>query len=96
MAEQQKVNEYFLSLIFSLSVTSMQQLGKTVNPITNKIEKNLKQAKISIDMLEMLVGKTKGNLTPEENEFLLSTVSNLQLNFVDELKKDSETEYIAN
>ena len=93
MAEQGKVNEYFLSLVLSLSAASMQQMGKMTNPMTNKIEKNLEQAKISIDIIEMLVEKTKSNLTPEENKFISSTLSNLQLNFVYELDKDSKAEH---
>ena len=96
MAEQERSNEYFLSLLFSLSAAAMQQMGKLSNPMTNKIEKNLEQAKISIDIIEMLVEKTRGNLTPEENKLITSTLSDLQLNFVDELKKDSEMERKAN
>lgn len=96
MAEQEKINEYFLSLVFSLSAAAMQQMGKISNPITNKTEKNLEQAKVSIDIIEMLVEKTKGNLTVEENKFLSSTLSDLQLNFVDELDKDSKMEHRTN
>ena len=96
MAEQEKINEYFLSLVFSLSAAAMQQMGKLANPITSKIEKNLEQAKVSIDMIEMLVEKTKGNLTTEENKLLASTLSDLQLNFVDELDKDKKTEHKTN
>ena len=96
MAEQAKVNEYFLSLVFSLSAAAMQQMGKMTNPMTNKIEKNLEQAKISIDIIEMIAEKTKGNLIVEEDKFLSSTLSNLQLNFVDELDKDSKAEHRMN
>ena len=96
MAEQEKINEYFLSLVFSLSAAAMQQMGKLANPVSNKTEKNLEQAKVSIDIIEMLVEKTKGNRTVEENKFLLSTLSDLQLNFVDELDKDSKTEHRTN
>ncbi|MFH0948580.1 MAG: DUF1844 domain-containing protein [Elusimicrobiota bacterium] len=96
MAEQAKVNEYFLSLVFSLSAAAMQQMGKMANPMTNKIEKNLEQAKISIDIIEMIAEKTKGNLIVEEDKFLSSTLSNLQLNFVDELDKDSKAEHRVN
>ena len=96
MAEQEKINEYFLSLVFSLSAAAMQQMGKLTNPVTSKIEKNLEQAKISIDMIEMLVEKTKGNLTTEENKLIASTLSDLQLNFVNELDKDSKAEHRTN
>ena len=96
MAEKEKVNEYFLSLVFSLSAAAMQQMGKIANPLTKKIEKNLDQAKVSIDMIEMLQKKTKGNLTEDENKLLSSTLSDLQLNYVDELEKDKKTEHRTN
>lgn len=96
MDEQKKINEYFLSLVFSLAAAAMQQMGKVANPINNKIEKNLDQAKISVDMVKMLQDKTKGNLTEEENKMLASTLSDLQLNYVDELEKDKTTEKRVN
>ena len=80
MAEQEKLNEYFLSLVFSLSAAAMQQLGKLANPATDKIEKNLDQAKVSIDIIEMLVEKTKGNLNDTEAKMIEQVVLNLQLN----------------
>ncbi|MDD5686339.1 MAG: DUF1844 domain-containing protein [Elusimicrobia bacterium] len=96
MTEQGKIDEYFLSLLFSLSSAAMQQMGKISNPLTSKVEKNLEQAKISIDMIEMLKVKTKGNLSEDENKFLESTLSDLQLNFVDELQKDTKIEHRSN
>jgi hypothetical protein len=96
MAEQEKVNEYFLSLIFSLSAAAMQQMGKIANPLSNKVEKNLEQAKVSIDIIEMIKEKTKGNLTSEENNLLSTTLSDLQINYVDELKKETKTEHKTN
>ncbi|HAM38352.1 MAG: hypothetical protein A2474_02720 [Elusimicrobia bacterium RIFOXYC2_FULL_34_12] len=89
MTEQKQIDEYFFSLIISLSAAAMQQLGKIANPVTNKIEKSVEQAKISIDMLIMLREKTKGNLSVEENKLLDSTISDLQLNYVDECEKHS-------
>ncbi|MBN1385215.1 MAG: DUF1844 domain-containing protein [Elusimicrobia bacterium] len=96
MAEEKKINEYFLSLVFSLSAAAMQQMGKVANPINNKVEKNLDQAKVSIDMLKMLHEKTKGNLTEDETKLLASTLSDLQLNYVDELGKDTKPEQKVN
>ncbi|OGS44802.1 MAG: hypothetical protein A2539_04235 [Elusimicrobia bacterium RIFOXYD2_FULL_34_15] len=92
MIEESKLNEYFFSLIISLSAAAMQQMGKISRPITNGIEKNLEQAKISIDMLIMIREKTKGNLNLEENKLLDSTISDLQLNYVDESEKLSKPE----
>jgi|SRR6185312_15843804 len=77
----------FLALVMSLTTAAWSQLGKIPHPVTNKIEKDLDQAKVSIDFLRMLLEKTKGNLKPKENELLQNTVADLELNFADEAKK---------
>lgn len=89
MAEEIKENPNFITLIFSLSTATMQQLGKIPSPLSGKIERNLEQAKLTIDMLEMLKEKTKGNLTPREDRLLSNSLADLQLNYVDEVNKSS-------
>jgi len=68
--------------------SGMQGLGKVMNPVTNKIDRNLEQAKQSIDMLEMLRDKTKGNLSPESERLLSQFLSDLRLNYVDEVNNN--------
>lgn len=74
------------SLLYLFHTTGMQGLGKILNPVSQKIEKNLDQAKESIEMLDMLKEKTKGNLSPELSRLLDQFLSDLRLNYVDELK----------
>jgi len=83
---------HFMSLVFSLSQAAMQQMGKITNPLTGKIEKNLQQAELTIDMLNMLRDKTEGNLVKEEDRLIKDTIANLQLNFVEEKKKKEDTQ----
>jgi len=64
-----------------------QALGKVPNPVNGKVERNLELAKQIIDITEMLKEKTKGNLTDEESRMLTEVIAGLQLNYVDELKK---------
>jgi len=90
MAEEPKLNMYFMSLVLSLSQAAMQQMGKITNPLTGKIERNLGQAKVTIDMLEMLKEKTRGNLVKEEERLISDTLATLQLNYVDEMKKEEK------
>jgi len=59
-------------------------MGKIVNPVTQKAERNLNEAKIAIDMLNMIANKTKGNLTDEENRMLQQTLTDLRLNYINE------------
>lgn len=87
--EKKEVNMQFLSLVMSLSAITLQQLGKIANPLSGKIERNLESAKVTIDMLIMLRDKTKGNLAAEEERFLNTTLADFQLNYADELKKET-------
>jgi hypothetical protein len=95
MAEEKKkedLNYQFVSLVFSLQQAAMVQLGKIANPVTGKMEKNLVQAKATIDMLEMLKEKSKGNLTDTEQKIMLNTLDNLYLNYADEVATAEGTE----
>ena len=83
----------FLQLVYTFQHSAMIQLGKLVNPMTSKLERNLDQAKGTIEMLRMLKEKTKNNLIKEEQDFLDNIILDLQLNYADEMKKgDTKTE----
>ena len=82
--------DLFLGLIHSFQAAAMQQMGKTVNPFTEEIERDMPQAQLSIDMLRMLETRTKGNLTTEESRFLAHVLRELQLNYVMELDEDKK------
>ena len=77
----------FLALVMSLATAAWSQLGKIPHPVSQKIEKDLAQAKVSIDFLRMLLEKTRGNLKPKEDEMLRNLVADLELNFADEAAK---------
>jgi F0F1-type ATP synthase membrane subunit b/b' len=80
----------FLSLVMSLATAAWSQLGKVPNPATQKIEKDIDQARMSIEFLRMIQEKTEGNLSVKEQELIDNTVADLELNFADEVRK-SET-----
>src|SRR6266481_3202675 len=77
----------FLSLVMSLSTAAWAQLGKVPHPVTQKIEKDIEQARISIEFLRMLQEKTEGNLSVKEQELIDNMVADLELNFADEIRK---------
>ena len=77
----------FLALVMSLATAAWSQLGKIPHPVTQKMERDLEQAKVSIDFLRMLLKKTEGNLKPKEKEMLANVVADLELNFADEARK---------
>jgi len=70
-----------------LATACWQQMGKMPSPVSGKVERELNHAKMTLDLLIMLRDKTKGNLSPDEEKAIQSTVSNLQLNYADELLK---------
>lgn len=89
MAEDLDIQFYQLAL--SLQAAAMQQMGKIANPFSGKIERDLSLAKNSIDMLEMLERKTRGNLNNDEKKLVDHILFELRINYVDELKKDQES-----
>ena len=74
----------FQHILLMLQTLALQQLGKIVNPMTSKVERDLQQARITIDMLGMLQRKTAGNLEENEKRLLDTVVLELQMNYVDE------------
>ena len=77
-----------MQLVFTLQTAAMQQMGKIQNPVTGDVEKDLEQARSSIDVLEMLKVKCRTD-TPEDLLRMLDTaVMNLQLTYMDEVKRD--------
>jgi hypothetical protein len=81
-------NILFMQLIIQNQQIAMMAMGKIKNPVTDKIDRNLEHAKIYIDTLDMLMVKTKGNLSEYEEKFLTETLKDLKLNYVDEMDKD--------
>jgi len=74
----------FQHILLMLQTLALQQLGKITNPISGKMERDLQQARITIDMLGMLQRMTAGNLEDKEKRLLDTVVLELQMNFVDE------------
>lgn len=84
-------NEYlFHHLVAMFQTLALQQLGKLVNPITGKLERDLQQARITIDMLQMLKDRTSGNLEQSEQMILDRALLELQMNYIDETKRAEE------
>ena len=83
MGAEQPNSELFQGLVVSLAAATMQHLGKTLNPATKKIEKNLEAAQATIDMLDMLEAKTRGNLSEAEARLLKGILAELILNYVE-------------
>jgi hypothetical protein len=86
-ASQEKDELLFAQLVLGFQAAAYQQMGKVMNPFTNKIERNLEMARHSIDMLAMIQAKSASNLTESEAGFLAHVLTELRLNYIEEVNK---------
>ncbi|HEQ99536.1 MAG TPA: DUF1844 domain-containing protein [candidate division Zixibacteria bacterium] len=93
--KEQNISSLYLGLVMSLEASAMQSMGKMMNPLTGKTEKNLQQAQMTIDMLDMIEKKTTGNLTPDEEKLTKRILYQLRMNYLDEInaEKASKAEH---
>ena len=89
MSENQlkKEDQLFIHLVNTFVQSAWISLGKVKNPVSDELERNLDQASYYIDLLDMLQTKMKGNLSEWEEQYILHSLSELKLNFIDEKKK---------
>jgi hypothetical protein len=88
---QQEVPEAsFSNLVLMLATGAYSQLGLVPDPLTKETKVDLAIAKNTIDILNILKKKTKGNLAKEEEGFFLSILDDLQMKFIEIKKKEGK------
>ena len=92
MAEEQmkKEDQLFIHLVNTFVQSAWISLGKVKSPVSDKLERNLEQATYYIDLLDMLQTKMLGNLSEWEEQYIIHSLSELKLNFIEEQKKGDE------
>lgn len=74
----------FSTFVFSLSTSGFYHLGLVPDPATGQPgEKNVELARQTIETLEILEEKTRGNLDAEETRLLQSLLYELRMRFVE-------------
>ena len=86
MDEAEKNRVLFTQLVIMFHAATMQQLGKVKHPVTGVVGKDLPAAQATIDILDMLHARTKGNLSGEEDQLLTEILQDLKLGYVQESK----------
>jgi hypothetical protein len=74
----------FSTFIISLNASALVQLGVIEDPASGTKVKNLPVAKQTIDILNMLEEKTRGNLTTEEENIIKNVLYDLRILYVKE------------
>ncbi len=80
----------FDNFIMSLAQTAYVQLGIIEDPFNKQKSKELKDAKNTIDLIEMLKEKTKGNLTEEEQKLIEDVLYDLRMKYLYETDKEKK------
>ena len=79
----------FETLVSYLSTTAMFQLGLIPGPSGEHIPADMPNAKRTVDLLEVLQEKTKGNLTVGESQLLEDVLYELRMSFVEMQKRQA-------
>jgi hypothetical protein len=74
----------FSAFLFSLGSSAFIHLGALPDPNTGEINKSLPLAKQTIDLLGLLREKTRGNLTPEEEDMFDHLLYDLRMQYIKE------------
>jgi hypothetical protein len=76
----------FSTFILGLASNAFLQMGVAPDPGGPAVEKNLVLARQTIDIVGLLKEKTRGNLTPEEQQLLDALLYDLRVQFVEAQK----------
>ena len=77
----------FETLVSYLGTTTMFQLGLMAGPSGERIPGDLRSARQTIDMIEVLQEKTRGNLTEDEGRLLDDVLYELRMAYVEVEKR---------
>ena len=80
----------FMMLINAMAQPALIFLGEVAHPGSGKPEINLEQARVQIDMLDVLRIKCRGNLTPEEDSLLDRVLYELRMRYVSRSSRPAE------
>ena len=72
--------------VMLLSEQAWHYMGLQVNPRTNEVKKELEKAKIAIDCIISLVDKMEPNLAGAERDQLRRLITDLQINYAQQMK----------
>ena len=64
-------------------------LGLVPNPFTGNMDRDLSQAKVAIDSVQFLARQLEGRLSESDQRDLRNLVANLQMNYVQQMQRDT-------
>ena len=92
MTNESYTEKQLFDMLISQSVYGVWiALGKMKNPVTDTTEVDLRSASLQIDMLEMINSRMEASLDKNEKEYMDKVLSELKMNFVEEKKKEENS-----
>ena len=79
-------------LVEMFRIQAWVSLGKVMHPATGKLERDLPGARLMIDLLAELETRTEGNRSTDETRLLRGTLTELRLNYLEEMKRPAPDE----
>ncbi|HYG77422.1 MAG TPA: DUF1844 domain-containing protein [Planctomycetota bacterium] len=81
--QEQQQTKIFMTFLTGLAQQALMQLGEMENPYTGQAELDLQGARYTIELLNTIAVKTKGNLSSEEEQSLTATIQELKMRYVE-------------
>jgi hypothetical protein len=78
-------------LLTMLATEALVALGQVPHPATGQVQLQRNQAQYLIDLIDVLRDKTKGNLTPGEQQLIETLLHQLRMVFVDTANRPAAT-----
>jgi len=78
------------AILFSISILSelaWQKMGLHINPVTKQIETDIKQARLAIDAIAVLIEMVRDWVGERDYDSLRTLLTNLRLNFAEQVQK---------
>lgn len=85
--QKEAVKIDFKTFISSLYMSAIVSMGLMPDPLAKERRKNLEFARETIEVLQILKEKTKGNLSEDEDKFLSECIYDLMMKYVEVTKE---------
>jgi hypothetical protein len=83
------VYDVVIAMVDQMSAIAWQKLGLQPDFMTGKLEKNLEEAKVAIDLTTHLASFIEPRLEDDDKREIHNLVRNLRLNYVEKAKEET-------
>ena len=80
------VHSFLAVMLDQLAAIAWQKMGLQADPMTGKVERDLVQARVAIDVAETVAKSLEGELDEDDRRQMNNLVRDLKLNYVEQSK----------